>query len=67
MGDVAVDSIIVAGDDSLTHSADFAGAQAARLPNAVVEMVPNATHFVPMEQPRLVAAIIADCVEQERR
>jgi pimeloyl-ACP methyl ester carboxylesterase len=67
MGEVAVDSIIVAGDDSLTHPADFAASQAARFPNAVVEMVPNATHFVPMEQPRRVAAIIADCVEQERR
>ena len=67
LGEVATDSVVLAGDDSVTHSADFASSQAARLPNAVVEIVPDSTHFVPMEQPGRVAAIIADCLEQERR
>lgn len=62
LGEVAVPSVLVAGEHSDTHPAEFASALAARFPNALVGIVPNATHFLPMEQPGRVAATIADCL-----
>jgi len=58
LGEVSCPAVVVAGADSDSHPADFAAEQAARLGNGRVEIVAGATHFVPMEQPGVIAALV---------
>ena len=48
-------ALVLRGERSAIVSATFAGYIAATLPKAILETVPGAGHFVPMEQPDAVA------------
>ncbi len=54
--EVGAPAIVLAGEGSDTHPEDFARLQAERLGDATAEVVPGATHFVPMERSAAVAA-----------
>lgn len=57
-GEIACPVKVIAGEHSDTHHEEFARRQAKRFRYATLEVVPDATHFVPMERPDLVAAAI---------
>jgi pimeloyl-ACP methyl ester carboxylesterase len=57
LGEVGCRVDLVAGESSDTHFEEFARTQAARFPDAVLHMVPEAGHFVPMTHPDVVAGI----------
>jgi len=58
LGEIACPALVVGGEDSDSHLAAFLEEQAERLGNGRAEVLAGATHFVPMEQPRVVAALI---------
>ncbi len=62
LGEVAPPVHVVAGRDSDTHPAEFADAQTGRLGNGTLEIVEGSGHFLPMEQPGRVAAIIGQVI-----
>lgn len=62
LGEVGVPVSIVAGAGSNTHTAAFLASQAAQIPGANTVVVPNTTHFVPMEAPTVLADRIARVV-----
>jgi pimeloyl-ACP methyl ester carboxylesterase len=62
--DLAVSLIAGAGSD--THPAGFLSRQAERIKGATTEIVPEATHFVPMEVPGLLADRIAAVIDTVR-
>lgn len=55
--------VLVAGAGSTSHPMAFLDRQADRFVRAVVHRVPDATHFVPMERPEVVSAIVARAIE----
>lgn len=63
LGEVAAPVLVVAGADSSSHPEEFAAEQAARLPHGRLEVVAGSGHFLPMEQPAVVAGIIAQEVD----
>ncbi len=58
LGEIAVPTHIVAGENSMTHSAEVVAALVQAFPNAKSTIVADATHFVPMEQPTELANLI---------
>lgn len=52
-------TVLMAGADSTTHPPSFVEALAAQMPEPKVVIVPDATHFLPMERPDLVAATVS--------
>jgi pimeloyl-ACP methyl ester carboxylesterase len=60
LGEVVCPAIVVGGEDSDSHPAAFVREQADLLGNARVEIVAGATHFVPMERPDVIAALVGD-------
>ncbi|MBT8215888.1 MAG: alpha/beta hydrolase [Acidimicrobiia bacterium] len=63
LGEVAAPVRVVAGADSSSHPEEFAAEQAARLPDGRLEIVDQSGHFLPMEQPAVVARMIAQEVD----
>ncbi len=59
LGEVAAPAVVLAGEGSDSHPEAFARLQAEQLGDATAEIVPGATHFVPMERPAAVAAAAA--------
>lgn len=55
--------LVMAGEDSDTITPGFAREQADRFPRAGLEIVPGCGHFMPMEQPGMVADRIRRLVE----
>ncbi|MBT8246744.1 MAG: alpha/beta hydrolase [Acidimicrobiia bacterium] len=66
LGDVTPPVLVVAGRDSDSHPAEFADAQADRLARGTLEIVDGSGHFLPMEQPGRVAAIIGQVISSIR-
>jgi pimeloyl-ACP methyl ester carboxylesterase len=64
LGEVTCPVTVVGGEDSATHPRDFLERQAGRFRAARLEMVPGATHFVPMERPEAVARLVRDALEE---
>jgi pimeloyl-ACP methyl ester carboxylesterase len=58
LDEVACPVVVVGGEDSATHPGALLEAQAGRIPDARVEIVAGATHFVPMEAPGEIAALV---------
>lgn len=58
LGEVGCPVLVVAGADSESHPAPFLEAMRARFPHARLEVVPGAGHFLPMEQPGVVAGLL---------
>lgn len=61
--DLAPPIILLAGADSDTHPEAFLEALASRLRDPEVEVVPGATHFLPMERPDAVADAVVRLLE----
>lgn len=55
LGEVGCPVLVAGGADSHSHPRAFLEEQAARLPDARVEILEGATHFAPMERPAEVA------------
>ena len=55
--------MIVAGEHSDSHPAPVVGALVDRFSDATSRIVPNTSHFLPMEVPALVAELIATALE----
>jgi pimeloyl-ACP methyl ester carboxylesterase len=62
LGELRPGITLVSGADSDTHTEYFTAALAARFRSPVVLTVPDATHFVPMEEPAFLAGIVAGVV-----
>lgn len=60
LGEIDVPVLVIAGERSTTHHEPYLGALVERMPRAVAEVVPGASHFVWMERPRLVAERVAE-------
>lgn len=64
--EIAARVLVISGRDSSSHPAEFAAEQAGRLPNGALEVIEGAGHFLPMEQPGTVAALIRQVIESTR-
>lgn len=60
LGEIACPVVVVVGAESDSHPAEFAGALTERFRLATLDIVPDATHFVPMERPDAVAGHIRE-------
>ena len=58
LSEVTVPVVVVAGEHSTTHTPEYTHHLAARFARGRDVVVPNTTHFVPMEAPGLLAEII---------
>ncbi|HSM02917.1 MAG TPA: alpha/beta hydrolase [Acidimicrobiia bacterium] len=54
--------VVVVGEDSDTHTAEFTTSLTERFADARSVTIEGATHFVPMEKPEEVAAIVRDVI-----
>lgn len=63
LGSIDIPVLVMAGEHSDTITPDLARRQAARFPRAGVEIVPDTSHFLPMERPDLVAERVRRFVE----
>ena len=63
LGEVLAPVLVLAGEDSDSHPAEFAAEQAARLGNGTLEIVAGTGHFLPMERPGRVAEMICQTIE----
>ena len=59
LGEVEVDTLVIAGEHSTTHPEAFLAEMTGRMPRARFEIVPDTSHLVWMERPGLIAAHIA--------
>lgn len=63
LGEIEIPVLILAGEMSDTIPADLARLQADQFKSAGLEIVPGAGHFLPMENPNLVAERVGRLVE----
>jgi pimeloyl-ACP methyl ester carboxylesterase len=63
--EIACPVLLVAGADSDSHPAPFLKEIRERFREARVEVVPGAGHFLPMERPEAVAALLAPLLGRE--
>jgi pimeloyl-ACP methyl ester carboxylesterase len=63
LGEIEIPVLLMSGERSDTISAEFAREQANQFPRAGLEIVPGASHFLPMEQPGLIAERVRRLVE----
>ncbi|MEN8233367.1 MAG: alpha/beta hydrolase [Actinomycetota bacterium] len=54
---------LVVGQDSTTHHGRYLEDLADRFPNVDLVVVEGATHFLPMEQPELIAAFVDEIID----
>jgi pimeloyl-ACP methyl ester carboxylesterase len=64
LGEIGCPVVVAGGAHSDSHRPSFLEELADRFADAVVTVLPDATHFVPMEQPQAVGLLIRDAVEQ---
>lgn len=65
LGEVACPVVLVAGAASTSHSGPFIEAMAECFADARLEVVPGAGHFLPMERPEAVAALVSSLLDGE--
>lgn len=58
LGELDLPVLVLGGEQSTTFTADYVAELTALIPNARFELLPNTSHFSPMERPDLVAARI---------
>jgi pimeloyl-ACP methyl ester carboxylesterase len=58
LGQLGCPVVVVAGEDSPSHSPPFLRALMGQFAAARLEVVPGATHFVPMQRPGALAALV---------
>jgi pimeloyl-ACP methyl ester carboxylesterase len=66
LGELAVAVDLVIGRDSDTHPAPHVARLEARIPLADVVWIEDADHFVPMQQPKAIAQLVARAIEYEK-
>lgn len=59
LGELNVESLIIAGEHSTTHQKPFVEDLVQQMPNASYEIVPETSHMIWMERPGLVAERVA--------
>lgn len=64
LGEIEVESLIIAGEHSTTHQEAFLATMAGRIANARYEIVPDTSHMLWMERPGLIADRVARLVER---
>ena len=62
LGEVEIPVLLMAGEHSTTHNEGFVEDLRSRFGNATSMVIPGTGHFLPMEQPALVAQIAADFI-----
>ncbi|MCP4303921.1 MAG: alpha/beta hydrolase [bacterium] len=62
LAEIDVPVLVIAGERSTTHQEPYLGELVERMPRAVAEVVPGASHFVWMERPHLVAERVAEFI-----
>ena len=62
LGDIEHEVLLIAGEASNSHPQPFLTRLAGRLPSVSTDVVPGASHFVPMEAPGLMADRIAGVI-----
>lgn len=67
LAEVGSDVILVAGEHSDSHPGPFLEVTAQRLGAGHVDVVPGATHFVPMEHPDRIARHVATALRSAER
>lgn len=63
LGEVSCPVVLAAGAASTSHAAPFLEAMRGRFAGARLEVVPGAGHFLPMERPEAVAALVAPLLD----
>lgn len=63
LGEIDVESLVIAGETSTTHQEPFVKEIVGRMSNASYEIVPDAGHMVWMERPRVVADRVARFID----
>jgi len=66
LGELDLPVSLIAGAGSDTHPAGFLARQAEQIKRATTEVVPDTSHFVPMEAPGLLADRIAAVIDTVR-
>jgi pimeloyl-ACP methyl ester carboxylesterase/predicted ester cyclase len=66
LGEFAMPALVVAGSEDVINPPDLQLEIAERLPNASLALVPEAGHFVLLEQPDAVAAHVAAWLERAK-
>lgn len=61
--EIACPVTLVVGEESDSHPPEFVKRLTARFQNVRTVSIPNGTHLVPMEQPNVIAALIATVFE----
>ena len=64
LGEVSVESIIIAGEHSTTHQDPYLSELAGRMPHAETAVVPASGHMVWMERPEVIAAHVAASLDR---
>lgn len=60
LAEIACPVLVLAGEDSDTHPAEFVAELTGRFPRATSLVVPGTTHFLPMERPEVVADAVRE-------
>lgn len=63
LGEIGVPVVLVAGASSDTHPGPFLEATRQRFARATAVVVDDASHFVPMEKPAVVAELLGDMLQ----
>jgi pimeloyl-ACP methyl ester carboxylesterase len=61
--EVSCPVLLAAGERSASHPREFLEAMRDRFPGARLEVVPGVGHFLPMERPEAVAALVKDTLQ----
>ena len=64
LGEIDVETTIVAGEHSTTHGEPFLGALAGRMRKSSAVVVPEASHMVWMERPEVIAGHVATSLDK---
>lgn len=63
LGEIGCPVVVAGGADSDSHPRSFLEEQASRFADATVAVLPDATHFLPMEQPGAVGRLFRDALD----
>lgn len=62
LGEIGCPVTVIAGEDSTTHRQPMLGELVRRMPHATSVVIPDTSHFVWMEKPRLIANVVAGAI-----
>lgn len=65
LGELSLPVLIVSGERSQSHPQATMESIAASVPDARLEVIPDLTHFLPMESPSVMAGLVAGMIGEE--